>query len=419
MKKLTFISLGLSLALGACKFTEFDDLSDQAWAHSTTKPDVKSSDYGIAMVSAQHTGDGGNLFVLGTDPPTLSTLEYDPSGSTSLGAGAIDLNVQAAISSIPAQPIVLDDPDTDEVTVVVPTLEGRVIVEGGDPNAPAQLAIVDDPATADTPLAATLATSAAAKQSIVVSGIGKDNVNNLHVITPPSTDDVKCTAFDTDGTTPLNAIAMVTAPAVGANGTIFALTTDGRVVGYDAGIVLNTDAASAAPGCYAQQTLTTTGTEIDLAFANPVQAEISLVTDTVAIIAGHSDPTKDDKGFVTVVDLAAGTVIGTPLSADGLRGFAFGTLADGNTYVALGFPNRSIDGVVSGEVEVHAVDATSTSPIDSTIALLLNDAQPDSNEKFGRSVAITNFNDEPILVVGASNEVFSYYRTVLYDDTRK
>jgi hypothetical protein len=417
--KTQLLVLTLGLGLGACKFTEFDDLSDQAWVHSTTKPDVKSSDYGLAMTSAQHAGDGGNLFVLGTDPPTLSTLEYDASGSTSLGAGAIDLNVQAAVSSIPAQPLVLDDPDTDNVTVVVPTLEGRVIVEGGDPNAPAQLAIVDDPATADTPLAATLATNAGGTQSIVVAGIGKDNVNNLHVITPPSTDDVKCTAFDTDGATLLNSIAMVTAPAVGANGTIFALTTDGRIVGYDAGVVLNTDAASAAPGCYPQQTLTTNGTEIDLAFPKPVQGEISLITDTIAIVAGHGDPTKDDKGFVTVVDLAAGTVIGTPLSADGLRGFAFGTLADGNTYVALGFPNRSVDSVVSGEVEVHAVDATSASPIDSTIALLLNDAQPDANEKFGRALAITSFNDEPILVVGASNEVFSYYRTLLYDDTRK
>jgi len=59
-----------------------------------------------------------------------------------------------------------------------------------------------------------------------------------------------------------------------------------------------------------------------------------------------------------------------------------------------------------------------TGVIDAAAAETLNDAQPDGNEVFGRALATMAFNGKTILVVAASNEVFGYYRTQLYGDTR-
>ena len=43
-------------SLGACKWTEFDDLRDEAWVHATEKPDgSKSSNWGVAIVRGKAT----------------------------------------------------------------------------------------------------------------------------------------------------------------------------------------------------------------------------------------------------------------------------------------------------------------------------------------------------------------------------
>jgi hypothetical protein len=47
--------------------------------------------------------------------------------------------------------------------------------------------------------------------------------------------------------------------------------------------------------------------------------------------------------------------------------------------------------------------------------LTLNDAEPESAQEFGRSVTTMKFNGQEILVVGAHNEIFAYYKTALYD----
>ena len=51
--------------------------------------------------------------------------------------------------------------------------------------------------------------------------------------------------------------------------------------------------------------------------------------------------------------------------------------------------------------------------------MTLHDAQPESDQQFGRAVAVTEINGQPAIAVGADNEVFLYFRTALYDDVRQ
>jgi hypothetical protein len=116
---------------------------------------------------------------------------------------------------------------------------------------------------------------------------------------------------------------------------------------------------------------------------------------------------------VLVVDLTTMTQVGTTLTVEGLKSTVLADLGSG-TYLAIGVPDRSVGGVVAGEVELHELD-TASGALDATPVALLHDADPESGQLFGRSLTTMQFNGSPILVVGANAEVFAYYRTALYD----
>lgn len=419
----------LTLLIAACKWTEFDDLADQTWVHSTTKPDVKSSDWATAMTTAQHSGEGGTVLVIGQDSPTFATIKHDKGGGTSLGQGGIDLNEQFAINAIPDQPLLISD-SSDAVALVIPTGDGRTILEGGgDPTKPHQLDVIErDP----LPQGAAFAGVGSAL-SVVVAGegvvqSGSNATNNFHIVPVVNGATTSCAAVESDNATSLNAVAIAVDPNING-GQVFAWTAEGTLVAYDLATALGCGAGSSMAQIAAEAPVPGWGSNdtIDVGF-QAVTASIFEVPsgsgDQLAILAGHTDPTKDDKGEAIVVDLTTGTVVGQPLQlTDSLRGVAVGSLADGKEYLALGFPNRTVNGTASaGQVEVYEVDvdqAAAGAVIAGTPTMLLFDDQPDSNELFGRSITMTNFNDQQILVVGAENEMFSYYETQVYGDTRK
>ena len=50
-----------------------------------------------------------------------------------------------------------------------------------------------------------------------------------------------------------------------------------------------------------------------------------------------------------------------------------------------------------------------------------NPAEPAEEERFGKSVTVAPFGasgDRNVLMIGAEGEVFTYFRTSLYDDVR-
>jgi hypothetical protein len=60
-----------------------------------------------------------------------------------------------------------------------------------------------------------------------------------------------------------------------------------------------------------------------------------------------------------------------------------------------------------------------------TPAAKLHDAQPESNQQFGRGIVALPYNGKQVIAVAADNEIFVYFRanqtdgTPLYDETRQ
>jgi hypothetical protein len=56
---------------------------------------------------------------------------------------------------------------------------------------------------------------------------------------------------------------------------------------------------------------------------------------------------------------------------------------------------------------------------------VLHDAQPDSNQQFGRGVVAMPYNGKQAIAIAADNEIFVYYRanqtdgTALFNETRQ
>src|SRR4029079_7692626 len=71
MRQLILLPL---LLVGACKWTDFDDLADKTWVHSTDKPDIGSTDYGVAIVGVTTQASGGQLAGIRNTRPKTSHL---------------------------------------------------------------------------------------------------------------------------------------------------------------------------------------------------------------------------------------------------------------------------------------------------------------------------------------------------------
>lgn len=362
-------ALVLVTCLGACSWSAFDDLADSTWAHSQDKPNVGSSDYGLAIVGASTGTSGARLAVIGNSSPTYSTLAYDAHGGTAVGPNPQKLSGHF-ISALPEQPIFVGD-GAGHVALVAAAIDpGNIAVVSGDADT-----VGDAPFSSPAPPDA-----AAFLDTTGTLAIAADKT--LFVLTT--------------GTPKQCALPAAVAALAHDATTLWAWTKTGDLVGYD---------LAAAKTC----TVTQVSAPRATMFMPGPGARIHVING-YAVLAAHVVA-----GTMSAVIVAPLTgTIGAPVTSDGLTGST--VVTNNGTFVALGFQNRTVDGKITGQVELHAFDpATGTLEASSS---LLNDAQPDGGELFGRSLATLSFNGKDILVVAASNEIFSYYRTTLYPDAR-
>ncbi len=381
------------VALGAgCSWSSFDDLADQTWVHSTQKPNVGSSDYATAVVGVTVGTSGGRLAVVGNSAPTYSTLAFDAKGGSALGPNPQKLG-QHFIVSLDEQPILVTD-GMGRVALVAAAIDsGNIAVVVGDADS-----VADGPFPSPQPPDA--ATFFGASGELVIAA-------GSTLFVEADTSGVKaCTPVDSSN-------APVTIAALDHDAThVWAWTKDGRLFGYDGamlGTVCQTPSGSAAP------TIAPSAGGLATSFMPGTGARI-LIVQKWAVLAAHANSATT--GSVFVADLTASpiTQVGTTLNADGIVS-ATQLSTGGSEYIALGFPTRAVGGTTTGQVDLLQLH-TDTGALDAAPVEQLNDDQPDSNEVFGRALATMTFNGKDILVVAASNEVFSYYRTQLYSDTR-
>lgn len=393
MKRFIF----LAVALTACKWTDFDDLSDQTWVRAQDKPSIGSTDYAVSIAGASMGTDGGTVAVVSTDSPTYSTIVYDAKGSSKIGDNALKLG-QHFIVSLSEKPILVSD-GAGKIALVEKAIDaGQIAVVSGPAATPADLTFAGSPPTSAVWNGGNLYIAAPAPTA---------GSPNLFVVDGTSTMP-SCALTDENGM-PLQAAAIATSTS-----RLWVWTTTGSFMGYDlSGLVA---------GCTTVGTATAAFTQT---FAPGSGAQVHIVSDNGkewAILAGASSD-RSMPGEVVVLDLAPADAVtppaqvGTTLTVDGLLSSTVAVL-DTKTYLVLGIPTAQVGSTTAGEVDIHDFDTT-TGALADMPSEVLNDAQPEANQLFGRDVTTMQYNGHTILVVAASNEVFAYYRTSLYNtDTR-
>jgi hypothetical protein len=377
MRHLNAFPFLLLLALGACKWGEFDDLAETTWVHATDDPNIGSTNYATTIVGVSTGTSGGQLAVVSNDVPNYSTLDYSADGSAAVGPNNQKLGVHF-IASLSDPPILITD-GMGKVALVERAIDaGNIAVVTGPANA-----VADTPfASTNTPDAATFAGTslviAAGQTFYTLGGTG----------IPPA-----CSAMD----------ATLKAAAIASNGTnLFVWTT--------AGVLANIPVTALSP-CTGGMLPAFGTTYTTMSYMPKIGSRIHLIGQ-YAVLAGRGDAAMPS--WLVVVDTTTMTQVAPPLFPGDIKSSAVGVLG-GKTYVAIGMPSRSVDGLVAGQVELWEIDPA-TGMIDAAgPKLTLNDAEPESAQEFGRSVTTMKFNGQEILVVGAHNEIFAYYKTALYD----
>ncbi len=389
MRTYLLAALAATSLLGACKWTDFDDLEGETWVRSTEDPDIGSSDYAVAIAGVSTGASGGVLAVVSDDNAFFSTLEYDTDGGADVGANPVDLGTQK-IGAISEPPVFATDP-TGRIGLIERSITGgNFAVLFGTATAPVALEFAAAVNPAPTPDAAIFVPAGTGHDFVFAAG------NSLYSIPPTGGTPVACTGMD-NNSMPLQVAAM---DHDGTN--LWVWSKSGSLFSYPltaltpcTGGSLPTPASAFTP---AVALMPTAGARVHVAGG-------------FAILTGH--PTVTRSASVFVVQLSDLMQVGTTLTVEGLRTSTLAVL-EGQTYLVLGVPDRSVKGVAAGAVDLHTFAPTS-GVLDATPALSLHDAQPKSGQLFGRTVTTMTFNGSTILVVGADSEIFAYYRTTLYD----
>jgi hypothetical protein len=394
MRTTLFMSFAAPLALAAslagCKWTDFDDLSDETWVSATEKPDVKSTNYGVAIQRGNQAGSEGRLVVIGAGQATYSELVFDANGESSLPSTALELNSQFGIGNLDPQPILLADPTSDAVALIVNAGGNSILVLEGTNGQLNMHQVFVSPSSVD---AATymLAPGASVNQTLIASG---DVVAGTFYGTVPNPQP-KCKLTDGGAAIQPKALGVVRA---GAADDVIAWGTNGKLYRYD-GAVFN--------GCVMQEPQSA---GVATGFMPGAGSQILTLGGGKILLQGR----RDTSGFLQVFDAATLAPVGGSVSLGGLASAAILDLA-GTQYVIAGYPSNIVDGKTTGQVLLFKVGATG---LDTAPALTLNDAQPEGDESFGRSVAAMPYHGTNLIAVAADNEIFVYFRANLTDGTQ-
>jgi len=416
-KLLLPLSLLLASSLGACKWTEFDDLKDDTWVGSTEKPSVKSADYGVAIQRGQRAGDGATLVVLGAGQATYSELIYNAKGDSSLAPTVLELNSQYGIGTLDPQPIMIADPTSDDIAAVINAGGSQIAVLIGSGQIDLhQLFIAPSTVEAATYMHPPNRPDNGEPQMeapLVASGDYVLGTFLANVPNPAPKCKLLSDKHDSGGVAIGPRALGVVASATPPFDDVLAWGASGKLFKYDGHVFNGCDPPpnGASPG----EPLAS----IDTGFAPGHGSQILTLTGNLVVLQGHHD--SDDLSFLQVYDASTMTAVGSPVTIAKLRAAAILTRGAAK-YVIAGYPTAVVDGKSAGQVMLFTASATG---LGATPAMTINDAQPDDNQSFGRSVTALPFNGSEVIAVAADNEVFVYFRakltdgTMLYEETRQ
>ncbi|HTR53698.1 MAG TPA: hypothetical protein VMJ10_23550 [Kofleriaceae bacterium] len=380
-------------ALAACNWTTFDDLQQSTWVDSQKVPSgVGSTDYALAIAPLSGTGSAGSLAVLSGNAAWYSQLDFDAKGNASNGysSALADDNV----TQLAPQPLFVAD-DTGNFA----------LVQSGDISTP--ISIVYGPAAGPLSVAQAFPGSADAatfvKTSLVIAS-GQSLITVTFNSGGAMAQTMTCMAEDPSGMA-VAGIAAIGTDATVDNSPLYAWTTDGKLLSFALPL-------SSMPACLATATIfTATGFQ-------PAPGSRLFAYDGHAVLVGVDT---NSNGQVFVADTTMTAMSGAAaLSVTGLASSTLGGMGtSGEFFLALGYPNRAVNGVTSGQVELYNYEQTKGT-LGAGVAETLENAEPANGQLFGRDLAVMPYNGVGVLAVSAHAELFVYYQTLEYpDDTRQ
>lgn len=409
-------SIVLSIAsvslLSSCDPRVFDDLEDTLWVRADTKPsDSDSNGFGVGLI-----GSGGpdyQYFVASKSPPAIHMAKVDANGDRSLVGPASPDNDGLSADILPTPAVMANDPgsfgDGKGNTALgiqvggTPTLYmlrsdggvGPAIELGGD-EAPTGISFGESDASGATDLfaiageelnvvadykARSLATTAS---SCSLGGAGGD----VHV-----------------------------ADVAAASGFEVLAAAGGEIVVASGSALLAAAEDDMQTGCFdivpAAATIEAPGGEAGFGSLIRSGDFDGNGSPDLAIAAG------DNTVYVflnwTIEAPTTGTEISAPSGAS-----AFGTSiatgdfnGDGRDELVIADPEATVGGNASAG-SVYIFEANAQGEFDESI--VLHDASPEAEQAFGQSMTIVEAFGGARLVVGAKDEVFSYFRTPVDGD---
>lgn len=405
-------------AAPACKWTEFDDLEGETWVTATDKPNGDSTDYGVAMVRGKTSGDGATLVVFGAGEAQFTELVYSANGDVDVAPTLQNIYTLYAIGTLDPQPIVLASPVDEQVALVTPYSSQSIAVLRGTHKLNAdQVFGATDPVAATYMLPPPSATQTTPGVQVLVASPDAvwgffDPVNTTPNPQP------KCQLVD-EAAMPIAARGLGAtrlAPSTSDDVVVWGVPTAGgmgKLMVYP---------GSVFAGCATPQAPIAGWTAGATTFAPTKGSQLIMVDATHVLAVGHKEVgnTESYLGLFRIdASAKAITMVGAPVTLPDLRTAAILDVTTGATtkkYVVAGYPTALVDGVRAGQVAIFALDLTTG--ISSTPDAILHDAQPEEEQQFGRAVAVTPMNGKPAIAVAADNEIFMYFKTNLYEETR-
>jgi hypothetical protein len=454
MTKKTFGSVELALfvaaALPACDWRVYDDLKEELWVDSQGRPTgVDSSEFADQVLGVVPEGDGLSIMTLGRNQESLVELRYDSTGTPQKTLLPKDRSLSETVELGNSfnfgqyQPFARE-PGTGRVVFTAVT-EGVnvagdeigdfkfVVMSRGADNNDNEFLKQDAayaPTSLEAPLSGRQPTQSvafagsdhfvAARSNLIMladaTGVPAAN-HELTGCTLPAGEGVFAVAFGDVGTF-IDPLTTLEYPDVVPGGDIVALiapmnatfepTGLGRIVVVVGGFSEDPGEASCvfADGAELAEVPAAVGSELIItdfgAGDGPrvVSTFVGVSGELRVVDMSTSPPTSDEP--VSVVNLGAVEIA----DLDG----------EAPDEVILGVPTADTDDITrSGRVDVY--DASITDLI-----MTLREAEPEAEKRFGTSVTTAPFvvdgEAQNVLVVSASGEVFTYFRTALYDDVR-
>jgi hypothetical protein len=394
--------VSLLLGAAACNPLAFNDLADEVWVDSSDKPDdVNSDGYAAALAYGGSGGSGAGVLAVATTPPYVVLLDYNGSG----GLEKLHEEVRQGLSdaeSLPPHPAI----------ATVPREWG-----------------------ADGPSAFLGVSSGGEHYLLPIQAQTLDFAGSLIRLVDADSQAVAIAAGDVTDTGPEPDIVAVTRERV------YLLADYTSSVNSVASSCLLDGGQSVVVNADGQITIgTADGVRLLLPFNIPGATDPEALPDTPPACGGGAIPAPDViDGFGTQVatgdfdeDGEVDTAVSAPESDLVLVSFGSnpsawieidspdGSHTFGEALAAGDLDHDSVDDLIVGDpgydaeagdagaVHVYRFDGEAPE-----LASSLFDADPEEDQRFGQSVAVVDFDGDAIsqiLSVGATDEVFTYFR---------